>query len=371
MMNEQKKNIAYVSNYPHFKMGGQKSMLALIRELDRNIFNPHCFVPEKGELSEELERLKCKVHFIKVPPLKPKNYPKLPSLLKNIREKLNNEKIDIVHPDSERDALLFGLACTFSKTRLIWHVRLTRKDPQDAIIYRLSDGVIGISDGVANRFESFKNFKSKFRKIFNGADLNKFYPLDNKSNKQKKLGIDSSKRNILFAGQLKDGKGILDLLKASKLVDSSTHFYFAGKQLKDKDYDKYQLFVNQQELKEKVSFLGHVNNVNEWMQACDILVLPSHEGVEGMGRVIFEAMACGCVPIGSNTSGVKEAIFEGSGLLFEAHDHIDLSEKINSLVTDKKLLDAMSLKSIELARKHFDIKNHAKNVMKFYEDILN
>ncbi len=44
-----------------------------------------------------------------------------------------------------------------------------------------------------------------------------------------------------------------------------------------------------------VRYLGQRNDVHALMQACGVLVLPSHEGVEGLPRVMVEAMTCGTV----------------------------------------------------------------------------
>ncbi len=59
------------------------------------------------------------------------------------------------------------------------------------------------------------------------------------------------------------------------------------------------------------------NNVAEYMQAMDILILPSKN--EGFGCVIIEAHACGTYVIGSHVGGIPEAI--GSyGSLIELDD---------------------------------------------------
>ena len=253
----------------------------------------------------------------------------------------------------ERDALIYGLATRFSDTKLVWHVRLTRSDKQDEIIFRLADKVIGISDGVSKRFKKQKKFDQKYLTIFNGVNLNKFKPSENKDELRSELNLKKKYFNVLFAGQLKTGKGIIDLFYAARNLKSASRkvrFYLAGEALSEKDWEKYNSMISSMNLIDYVYFLGHQNNIEKWMQACDALVLPSHEGVEGMGRVMFEAMACGCIPIGANISGVKEAITKKTGLLIEPNKPDSISEAIETLLVKKKKVKELSKNAIIRAR---------------------
>src|SRR5690606_16482445 len=113
------------------------------------------------------------------------------------------------------------------------------------------------------------------------------------------------------------------------------------------------------------------SEIHKWMQASDLLVLPSHEGVEGMGRVIFEAMACGTPALASDTSGVREAITPETGVLFPEKSAEAISNAILELNKNNEKWKQFSLAGRKRAKRVFDIKIHAENIMNLYEELLN
>jgi glycosyltransferase involved in cell wall biosynthesis len=351
-------------------MGGQRSMLALIDNLDKRKFEPSVILPEEGELSELLKKKNIKYFINGSPKVKPKNYWKAIKAIKGFIKIIKDNNIDILHPDMERDALLSGIAKLFTKAKMVWHVRLTRKTKQDKIIFKLADGIIGISDGAGRRFSDFNNFDIKYRTIFNGADLSRFIPIENKQQLKNTL-FNTNNFCVLFVGQLKDAKGVNEILEAARsLKEKNISFFFCGEAENNEYLQKYNSFINDNELK-NVNIIGFKENISNYMQASDALILASYEGVEGMGRVIFEAMACGCVPIGTNISGINEAITLDTGILVPEKDPVKIKESINMLYEHPKLLKELSVNSINRARNEFDIKIHANKVMDFYQYIIN
>src|SRR5205823_6530079 len=83
----------------------------------------------------------------------------------------------------------------------------------------------------------------------------------------------------------------------------------------------------------------------------DVLVLPSHtipgKWKEQFGRVLVEAMASGCVPIGSN-SGAIPSVIGGAGLIFPEGDVRGLAECLASMTADREKL--AELRSLSLRR---------------------
>jgi glycosyltransferase involved in cell wall biosynthesis len=76
--------------------------------------------------------------------------------------------------------------------------------------------------------------------------------------------------------------------------------------------------------------------VNEYIRKCTFVAVPSRS--EAFGLINLEAMASGKAIIASNVGGIPELVRDGyNGLLFKTGDHLDLAEKMLSLIEDKGL----------------------------------
>jgi glycosyltransferase involved in cell wall biosynthesis len=201
--------------------------------------------------------------------------------------------------------------------------------------------------------------------------------INNVSSLRRQLQIPENKLVVIFVGQLVKGKGIFDLAKAFAILrkkvtpDKMPYLYFIGTPASNEVIASLSNNIKEDDIESFVNIIPQQNKIYKWMQASDILVLPSHEGTEGMGRVLFEAMACGSATIGTDTSGVREAISEESGFLVQEKAAHEIAEKIELLINDPELLSKKKKYGRKRALQLFDIKKHASNVEKFYYDILN
>jgi glycosyltransferase involved in cell wall biosynthesis len=369
--------ILFISHYSHYRMGGQKSMLALIENLDRRRFIPYVVCPEQGELSDRLKELGCDVFFIPLKSLKVKNISSFVGNYLKLKKIIKKYNIDIIHPDHERDCFLSGLAKKGTKAKMIWHVRLTRHNNLDKINKKLSDGIIGISEATSVRFSQNAINNGKFRVIFNGVDCELFSPVKDVARLRRSLAIPERRHIIIFVGQITKGKGIFDLWQAWAILskkfksENMPILYYIGTPGSNTELMLLRNNITKSGLNDFVNIIPQQNKIYRWMQASDILVLPSHEGTEGMGRVLFEAMACGAATIGTDTSGVREAMSEESGILIKEKSPEDLAKSIEVLINDQKLLESKKMNGRKRALQYFDIKQHARQVEKFYNDIMN
>ena len=96
--------VAFVSHHPHLRMGGQRSMVLLIEYLDRAVIEPMVICPAPGELSEHLASLGCPVVYIPLYHIKPRTALAVWRSSRRIRALLRERAIDIIAPDTPRDA---------------------------------------------------------------------------------------------------------------------------------------------------------------------------------------------------------------------------------------------------------------------------
>ena len=86
---------------------------------------------------------------------------------------------------------------------------------------------------------------------------------------------------------------------------------------------------NQPALENRITFLGHLpqSQLAHHMAEASVLVIPSLS--EGLGRVVFEAMACRTPVIGSRVGGIPEMIQGGTtGFLVPPGDVSALTGKL-------------------------------------------
>ena len=153
-------------------------------------------------------------------------------------------------------------------------------------------------------------YKNNFKLIYNGIDTNKF-----KSNSQNRnsLRLDLNiPKNTFVIGKVarfdpqKDHDNFVEILNIlnkknidfiSVLVGSNT------KQLNTELNNK----IKKYNLKNKIIKLGQLNNIEQIMNAFDLLILTSSYG-ESFPNVVAEAMSCEVISLSTNSGGVKEII---------------------------------------------------------------
>ncbi len=365
----EKINILYVSHYSHIRMGGQRSMLNIIGMLDRNKFQAFAIVPEPGELSDALKRLNCLCEIVPMCNLKVIRTLKILKLIKSIRKIIQEKNIDIIHSDQDHDTLVCGFAKKKTRARLIWHVRLTRSYKWDRINSMMADKIIMVADDIKYRFSKSCATQKKCITIYNGVNCELFNPVD-KNKVRIELNLPVKKFIIIFVGQIKEGKGIFDLANAIDILhmtmtnlDMPSVLYIGTP--KNKNILKRLIsLIKKKDIEQFVEIFPQQNNIHKWMQAADVLAAPSHEGVEGMGRVLYEAMACGTAVITTDISGNREAVTPDTGLVVPERSPHDLAFAIKKLIKDEKNLSELQKNG---RKRSLDLFNFKTNIQ-FIED---
>jgi glycosyltransferase involved in cell wall biosynthesis len=107
------------------------------------------------------------------------------------------------------------------------------------------------------------------------------------------------------------------------------HFVWAGQ---GSQYQRIAGALKQVGVANKVKLLGQVRNVDELMDASDIFVLTSV--IEGMGRVIPEAMAKGLPVIATSVGGIPEAVGAYARLLSPPTDVPTTARELADAIVD-------------------------------------
>jgi len=133
-----------------------------------------------------------------------------------------------------------------------------------------------------------------------------------------------------------EGKGQHILLQAFKnLAQRYNNFFLVivGKtpQGEEEYYENLKKYIFENNLSDKIKLLGYCDNIPELMNCIDYFVLASKN--ETFGLVLIEAMAAGCIVLGSNAGGVPEIIEDNkNGFLFTPFDIRDLSDTLEKVL---------------------------------------
>jgi glycosyltransferase involved in cell wall biosynthesis len=355
-------------------MGGQRSMLALIENLDRSKYRPIAIVPSEADLSEALRETDCPVFVLPLSAISSDRWKTVLSNIRAFRRLYRQEDVAIVHADAERDVFVAGIAKLAARAKLLWHARVAGHNRLDPFVMRLADHIVGVSDAVIQRFPP--SIRTKCSTVYNGVDLDLFRPPVSVSDVRRELELPIERPVLLYAGQIVREKGIEEIVMAmSHLVhglkpEESPVLAILGSPVK-REYDRSLVTrIHESGLDPYVIKLEHQSNIEKWMGAADLLLLASYSGHEAMGRVVFEAMACGTVPVVSDIPGVREAVTPESGVLVPEKSPEALADAIRGLLANQSELARLRTGALKRARSTFSITTHARRIESLYDSML-
>lgn len=198
--------------------------------------------------------------------------------------------------------------------------------------------------------------ENKIVKAYSTVDINHFdkgsrLSTDEKNKLKNGLNIKTNKV-ILYVGQMIERKGLIDLVKAFKLIVKSdrdvTLLMVGYGPLKNKLIEA----CNKNNLK-NVIFVDHVevDEMPHYYAISDIFVLPSHE--ETWGLVINEAMACGLPIITTNKVGSgPDLVINGyNGYIVKSRSPKQIALHLLKILKNTKVRISMSRNSKRLIEK--------------------
>lgn len=160
------------------------------------------------------------------------------------------------------------------------------------------------------------------------------------------LQIPASAPCLVYVGRMSKEKGVKDLLAAfGRLREgfADLHLILVGP-------DEESILPRSRI--PGLHVVGYTNNTEAYMNASDIICLPSYR--EGFGSVLIEGAACGLPAVASRIYGVTDAVVENeTGLLSPARDIAGLTDNLRCLLCDKNLRLEFGKNAHDRAQSHF------------------
>lgn len=175
--------------------------------------------------------------------------------------------------------------------------------------------------------------RERIAHIGNGIDIERFSPRSERTEIEARLGLESCGFRVATTGRIVKGKGFEDLVRAYASFAKQTHdselLMIGGNIAQDIQpfQREFSSAIDALGLGAKVRITGMVDNVEEYLAASDLFVLPSYR--EGMPRSLIEAMAMGLPCIATEIRGCREIVTNGvNGFLYPAGNIDALAELI-------------------------------------------
>lgn len=324
----------------------------------------HAVIIENGRLAELFSATETQVSYLE------KGFKALP-LFKALRlaRIFDQYDIDTIHLHWGRDLPLAALAKYFSKKkpRLVYtrQMQITRNkdDIYHRFLYRQVDVFITITKALATLARSFLSEADRHKVIplyYGVQEPEKYLSKNEKQQFRDKIGFTESDFIVALFGRIEEYKGqhvLIDAIANLKKLGHDVKCLIVGHAMDEKYLALIQQRVKENAVEKNIHFMDFVNNPQEWMQVCDVVVLATKE--ETFGLVLAEAMQAAVAVIGTNSGGVPEIIeHEKTGFLFNYGDVESLCKFVLELKEDNSKRIAYAKAGQENAKKLFDINHH-------------
>lgn len=377
------KNILFIHQSSEL-YGSDKTLLLLLKSIDKNKFFCTVVLPNEGPLKEELDLIGIKVIISPVLKLH-RNifhikhailfFNDVFSSLSSLKKLHKEYKFDLVY--SNTLAVLAGaIFAKRNKIKHIWHVHEIIERPKliawiyPKLLYYFSNIIICNSEATKQNIVSReKNNSPKTIVIYNGIDIyiNEEQPNFCNSNYEKK----ENEIVITLVGRINRIKGHNWLLKTF-----NEHFkhlkkvkiLFVGSPVKNQEIYLHNLekYIVSNNLNEKVKIIPFTTNLNAIWNITDIAVMPSTEK-ESFGLVALEAMMAKKPVVASNHGGLKEIVKDNkTGFLVEPNNINDLKIALEKLICNPDLRNTFGENGLKRAIENFNIQNYITKI----EEIL-
>jgi glycosyltransferase involved in cell wall biosynthesis len=237
--------------------------------------------------------------------------------------------------------VLDGLNVDFGETvnRTLYNLLMKSKDGIDLVRIPMfkrtlenADRVVVVNESTKEFYSKYVNSTSHFRVVPIGTRVDEFIY---------NPAVDS--KNIIYVGNMTERKHPMDAVKAMRLIlkehpDSQLHLVGSG----PKEEECKQL-ARELEIEESVTVHGFVEfkELQLLLRDSRLFIHPSHSDSYFHSRL--EAMASGCVVIGTDLLGADDIITHGTnGYLYPVGDAEKLASLAKKPLSDKELSTSIS-----------------------------
>ena len=291
-----------------------------------------------------------------------------PTEIKRVQQWATAEGFDLLHTHMSR-AHAFGVLLKYASGI---PVVATAHNRSFQIHWKFNDFVIANSEATC-RYQRLVNRVSpdKMKTIYCFTDLQRFNQITPKRIRIATRQLQNSPDDFLvgLVGEVVARKGHIYLFRALKrLCNQIPNFRLAllGRFARDEAYvKKLRSMLIKQRLYRRVKWCGLRSNIEDFMSAFQITVVPSVE--EPLGLVALESLAAGTPVVATNTGGLPEIVdHDRSGLIVSPKNPDALADAIIELAGDAKQREVMGQFGRQFVFQEFDPEYLTQQVEQVY-----
>ncbi len=293
--------------------------------------------------------------------------------IKNIIEKISDEKINLVYSNS----ITVNIGISISRKlgcEHIWHLR----ESMEPFKFKFSTGTffakqifingakkyILISDFLVN---SYKNLlpENKVVRIYNGIKIN-----DNNS----RVNNSTDTIKLCLIGIICEQKNQLDAVKAINILTrergmSNIELHLVGEGKEDYLRSIHE-YIETNDLSSNIIIPSHQSDINSYLKNMNLGLVCSKD--EAFGRVSIEYMLHNMPVIASRSGANEELIAENiNGVTYELFDENELANKIEYFIGNPGKLKTMGKAAYEYAKSNFSSQKNTEAIYKVIDEVLN
>ena len=357
--------------------GAERSLLALIRRLDRESFRPSFVIPSEGEFAQALREEGVSVTFCPFSSFKTFRWDRVVKTVQRLEQIVSRLNPHLLHGNTPRANLYAGWIGRQRGIPVVWHARnliYGRMFDIERTLSFIPQRIVCNSQAIRERFRGRGGFDSRILTISSGVELSEFRPDLDDGRIRREFNV---KENPLVAlvARLGVGKGHETFLRASQKVVlqfPNARFLIIGR-AEDEEDQKREVYlkrlVDELSLVSHVIFTGYRRDMPSLMAAITLLVVATE--AEPFGRVILEAMASARPVVGTETGGTPELVREGqTGLLIPPLDPEAMARAMIRLLKNPEEAKRMGENGRRRVETEFSQEAHVQKIQALYHSLL-
>jgi len=288
---------------------------------------------------------------------------------------LKKTKADIIHTHSSIDSWLVGSVAKLSQIPVIRsrHISIPINNmfPNNWLYSRIPRKIITSGEAISEVVKSVPGVNpGNVKSVSAGVDFRRFDFKINGIKIREELGVNPGQPLIGKIGVIRGWKGYNYLLEAAPIILKKfpdARFVFVGN---GPGFEQTKSIAKSLGLEQKLTFLGHRDDIPEIMAGLDIQVLASFAG-EGTPQVIPQAFAMKTPLVATRVGSIPEMLGQGKrGILVEPKNSVDLANGIINLIENPGIRNELAEKGYEFCRNELGVDRMIDETITIYEEAL-